>query len=138
MLEFLFNKVACLISTTLLRKRLWHRCFPVNFMKFLETSISENAFGRLLLACHKCFNNVFWLSYATKRMNSESFKLVVSISGNDQTRAQYKLCCIFFEGKTKKCWRHFRYFYWRKQWQKIIFMKKEMFMLMYPLFWFGV
>ena len=34
-------------------------------------------------------------------MNSESFKLVVSISGNDQTRAQYKLCCIFFEGRPK-------------------------------------
>ena len=24
-------------STTLLKKRLWHRCFPVNFLKFLRT-----------------------------------------------------------------------------------------------------
>ena len=29
-----FNKVAGL---TLLKKRLWHRCFPANFVKFLRT-----------------------------------------------------------------------------------------------------
>ena len=29
------NKVAGLRSTTLLKKKLWHRCFPVNFAKFL-------------------------------------------------------------------------------------------------------
>ena len=28
-----FNKVA----GTLLKKRLWHKCFPVNFVKFLRT-----------------------------------------------------------------------------------------------------
>ena len=33
-----FNKVAGLRSATLLKKRLWHRCFPVNFAKFLRTS----------------------------------------------------------------------------------------------------
>ena len=32
-----FNKVAGLTPATLLKKRLWHRCFPVNFAKFLET-----------------------------------------------------------------------------------------------------
>ena len=37
MLESLFNKVADLRSATLLKKRLWHRCFPVNFVKFLKT-----------------------------------------------------------------------------------------------------
>ena len=31
-----FNKVAG-SPATLLRKRLWHRCFPVNFAKFLRT-----------------------------------------------------------------------------------------------------
>ena len=29
-----FNKVAGLRCATLLKKRLWHRCFPVNFVKF--------------------------------------------------------------------------------------------------------
>ena len=32
-----FNKVAGLRLATLLKKRLWHRCFPVNFAKFLRT-----------------------------------------------------------------------------------------------------
>ena len=32
-----FNKVAGLRPATLLKKRLWHRCFPVNFVKFLRT-----------------------------------------------------------------------------------------------------
>ena len=39
-----FNKVA-----TLLKKRLWHRCPPVNFAKFLRTPFLQNSSGRLLL-----------------------------------------------------------------------------------------
>ena len=31
-----FNKVAGLRPATLLKKRPWHRCFPVNFTKFLR------------------------------------------------------------------------------------------------------
>ena len=34
---------------TLLKKRLWHRCFPVNFVKFLRTPFLQNTSGRLLL-----------------------------------------------------------------------------------------
>ena len=33
-----FNKVADLRPATLLKKRLWHRCFPADFAKFLRTS----------------------------------------------------------------------------------------------------
>ena len=33
----------------LLKKRLWHRCFPVNFVKFLRTPFLQNTSGRLLL-----------------------------------------------------------------------------------------
>ena len=32
-----FNKVAGLRPVTLFKKILWHRCFPVNFVKFLIT-----------------------------------------------------------------------------------------------------
>ena len=32
-----FDKVAALMAATLLKKRLLHRCFPVNFAKFLRT-----------------------------------------------------------------------------------------------------
>ena len=34
---------------TLLKKRLRHRCFPVNFAKFLRTPFSQNTSRRLLL-----------------------------------------------------------------------------------------
>ena len=34
---------------TLLEKRLWHRCFPVNFDKFLKTPFLQKSSGRLLL-----------------------------------------------------------------------------------------
>ena len=44
-----FNKVAGLRPATLLKKRLWHRCFPVNFAKFLRTPFLQNTSGRLLL-----------------------------------------------------------------------------------------
>ena len=32
-----FNKVAGLRSATLLKRSHWHKCFPVNFAKFLRT-----------------------------------------------------------------------------------------------------
>ena len=46
-----FNKVAGLRPASLLKKRLWHRCFPVNFVKFLRTPFLQNVVtsGRLLL-----------------------------------------------------------------------------------------
>ena len=34
---------------TILKKRLWHRCFPVNFAKFLRTPFLQNTSGWLLL-----------------------------------------------------------------------------------------
>ena len=37
-------------KTLLLRKRLWHRCFPVNFVKVLRTPFSQNTSGWLLLS----------------------------------------------------------------------------------------
>ena len=39
-----FNKVAG-APATLLKKRLWHKCFLVNFAKFLRTSFSQNTSG---------------------------------------------------------------------------------------------
>ena len=47
--ESLFNKVAGLIPETLLKKELWHRCFPVNFVEFLITHFLQNKSGRVLL-----------------------------------------------------------------------------------------
>ena len=44
-----FNNVASLRPVTLLKRRLWHRCFPVNFVKFLRTPFLQNTSRRLLL-----------------------------------------------------------------------------------------
>ena len=41
-----FNKVG---PATLLKKRLWHRCVPVNFAKFLRTPFLKKTSGQLLL-----------------------------------------------------------------------------------------
>ena len=43
-------------SATLLKKRHWHRCFPVNFVKFLRTSCpKEHLWWLLLNIYHKEF-----------------------------------------------------------------------------------
>ena len=44
-----FNKIAGLRSATLLKKKLWHRCLPVNFAKFLRAPFLQNISRRLLL-----------------------------------------------------------------------------------------
>ena len=44
-----FNKVAGLRPATLLKRRLWHRCFLVNFLKFLRTTfLIEHLWWQLL------------------------------------------------------------------------------------------
>ena len=44
---------------TLLTKRLWHRYFPVNFVKFLRTPFLQNPSTRLLLLMVKRKTRVF-------------------------------------------------------------------------------
>ena len=44
-----FNQVAGWSAATLLKKGFWHRCFPVNFAKFLRTPFLQNPSGLLLL-----------------------------------------------------------------------------------------
>ena len=44
-----FNKVVGLRPAILLNKRVWHRCFPVKFVKFLRTPFLQNTSRRLLL-----------------------------------------------------------------------------------------
>ena len=37
-----------------LKKRLWHRCLPMNFVKFLRTPFLQNTTGRLFLHPKPC------------------------------------------------------------------------------------
>ena len=43
------NKVVGLRPAALSKKKLWHRCFSVNFAKSLRTPFLQNTSGRLLL-----------------------------------------------------------------------------------------
>ena len=43
------NKLASLRPATLLKKRLWHRCVPMNFVKFLGTPFFIEKLRWLLL-----------------------------------------------------------------------------------------
>ena len=53
-----FNKVAGPRPVTLLKKRLWHRCYPVNFVKFLRTPfIIEHLWWLLLTYAGVSFEN---------------------------------------------------------------------------------
>ena len=47
-----FNKVAGLRPATLFKKRLCHRCFPVNFAQFLRTLFSQNNSGGCFCLTH--------------------------------------------------------------------------------------
>ena len=46
------NKIAGVRPTTLLKKRLRHKCFPVNFVKFLEYFLYRTTPGNCF--CHSC------------------------------------------------------------------------------------
>ena len=51
--ERFFYKVAGLRSATLLKRSLWHRCFLVNFAKFLRTPFCTEHLRWLVLMHHK-------------------------------------------------------------------------------------
>ena len=58
-----FNKVAGLTSAALLKKRLWHRCFPVKFAKFSRTLFVYRtplvvASETLIKTCHRLYKPI--------------------------------------------------------------------------------
>ena len=58
--ETFLNEIAGLRLATLFKKSLWHECFPVNFTKFLRTSIFTEqppAAASAYLSLFACFNN---------------------------------------------------------------------------------
>ena len=69
---------------TLLKKRLWHRCFPVNFAKFWRTLFLHNISGRLLLTIRiqyfykkkdmLNFHHFSWMDSGPKRINKAKRK----------------------------------------------------------------
>ena len=53
-----FNKVAGLRPAPLLKKRPWHRCFPVNFVKFVRTPFLTEHLRWLHLKLTSVFKNL--------------------------------------------------------------------------------
>ena len=47
--KFTGKHLCQILFLTLFKKRLWHRCIPLNFVKFLRTSFLQNTSRRLLL-----------------------------------------------------------------------------------------
>ena len=82
---FLFTVFKSFISTcptltswpaTLLIKRVWHRCFPVNFAKFLRTPFPKNTWWLLL--------NIQWIAF-----HENSTSNIVSLNFTWKWKVEY-------------------------------------------------
>ena len=70
-----------------LKKKCRHRCFPVNFVKFLKTAFSQNTSGQLLLSKLPCaiilaikiINSCQWLLKILTIINNKSWKKSLTI-----------------------------------------------------------
>ena len=73
------NKVADLRPATLFKKSFWHRCFPVNFVKFLRTTF--------------CMEHLWWLllnhniSPFSGEVIIRSFDLKLELSSEERSSA---------------------------------------------------
>ena len=91
-----FNKVAGLRPTTVFKKRLWHRCFPVNFRKFLRTPFLTEYLRWLLLSsqirnahvlCSTSKKGVVWFIIistiaVTTHISANNFRTDLFLKGN--------------------------------------------------------
>ena len=60
-----FNKVADLRPATLLKKILWHRCFPLNFAKVLKIPLAASDIQKTSRTSSKCLMHV-WYTYCVQ------------------------------------------------------------------------
>ena len=77
---------ASFLINTLVKKRLWHRCFPVNFAKFLRTPFLQKNSGRLRekWSCSELFLSPF------SRIRTDTERYLVRMQENtDQNNSEY-------------------------------------------------
>ena len=85
-----FNKVAGLRPAILLKKRLWYRCFPVNFVKFLRTPFyAEHLLWLLLTFCLYFIYSVY-----LERMFSDFQKTLEIITRNNDLLTFNKILAL--------------------------------------------
>ena len=87
---FFNNKVEDLRPATLLKKRLWQRCFPVNFRKFLRTPFLQNTYGRLLPSI---INYILLLGQIVFLLN------VLLLSNKNTVIINLVISCMFYKLK---------------------------------------
>ena len=85
--SFFLNKVAALKSVVLLKKRLWHRSFPVNFEKSLRTPFLVEHLRWLLLGP---FIGCQWMWYFSRNTIFSRMNIIFFCDVGDAT-----LRCIF-------------------------------------------
>ena len=82
--QSLFFKVAVLRSATLLKKRLWHRCFPMSFVKFLRTLFFTEHL-RWLLLYFQSLSNILWQgrafygSFNMTLKSKQTFNFIINV-----------------------------------------------------------
>ena len=94
-------------SATLLKKRLWHRCFPVNFVKFIRASFfTEHLWWLLLQFWENLRINNYSVDLLTDRDQSTCFWFMlwgnllsaasrIILSNSSKTYKMYLVPCIF-------------------------------------------
>ena len=103
-----YSKVAVLRPATLLKKRLWHRCFPVNLARFLGTSFFTEhlrvttAFSRIALTTdevrglyfvriqRQCSRAVLGKCFRDSKQSRKLFKMCVKLRKNTCDRVHFK------------------------------------------------
>ena len=117
--ESFLNKLASQVSTTLLKMRLRHRCFSINFAKFPKVPFLQSTFERLLLSSAPCKQETCWwliknsayVYYVDLNHNVLSLNIILSISLLDNSintviLFQYFNTLPFDSSRAKTtCWR---------------------------------
>ena len=89
-----FNKVAGLRPATLLKKRLWHRCFLVNVAKFLRTPFLTEHLWRLLLAFQSESTICSFGTSSSKQVQYLKFKWTITLRKySHSNKAQISSLC---------------------------------------------
>ena len=78
------SRLLCL--PTLLKKRLWHRCFPVNFVKFLRTRFHRTPLGG-------CLWKIWSKKYFPYHGTANTIQLVVAIKRTFSGLLVFGPCC---------------------------------------------
>ena len=97
-----FNKVAGLRAATLLKKRLWHWCFPLNFAKFLKTPFVTEHLRWLFLRMEMPLA----LSMSRSSRCSSKWSAIDSITQNEKS----KIACDYIMTLRNNKFEHMVYY----------------------------